>query len=203
VTVLHLFFGDAFNTTLKTPHYVSLLLQQQWLANWHLFTIFWWLTCTPILAVFIARLSRGYSWRATIIATLALPIIIALALLWQPFFHVLNAMDNMPSWLAVLISVAGLLIFIVFIARKQMFSSVMHTYLPRVDTIKYRNPDRFINHVLQFTTIMLCIYLATGILLLNVLFVVFLLIFSLVLIFLPLALLLTFTRAVKNISSNI
>lgn len=200
VIIFHLFLGDNFNTPLKTPYYLSLLLKQQWLANWHLFTILWWLACTPLLAIFIARTSRGYSWRATLIVTLALPVIVALGLLWPPFFHALNAMDNLPPELTVWLSAIGFVVFIVLIARKETFSSVMHTYLPQADIIKYRSPDRFISNLLQFATIMLCLYLATGILLLNVLFFVFLLLLSIAFIFLPLTLLLAFIRRTKNIS---
>ena len=181
-----IFFGNSYHPALKTPYLVKSLLTTPWSNIWTLFSILWWISWAPILAILIANSSSGYSWRAIIIATLIFPSIIAVGLSWPPLFHAIKTLDYSLPWLGVLLTCIGILLLFMIIARKEIFSSVMHTYLSKTYSVKYRSPDRFICHILQFATLMLCFYLSTGILLLNVIFFIFLIIFSIALLFLPL-----------------
>lgn len=48
-------------------------IEGNWLGGWTVFYWAWWMSWAPFVAIFIARISRGRSIRATVAATLILP----------------------------------------------------------------------------------------------------------------------------------
>jgi len=48
-------------------------IEGNWLGGWTIFYWAWWMSWAPFVAIFIARISKGRSIRATIAATMLLP----------------------------------------------------------------------------------------------------------------------------------
>lgn len=175
VPLLSSFFNVPANQSLPIPFIVKTLLETDWLSNWQLFSTLWWVLWIPVSAIFIAHLSKGLTWRKIILGVLALPVVLALLLLWPAFFHGLNAISKTSAAMMTLI---GIVVLTALLGRKSFFTALMQAYLPHASTEKNRPADRFLHNILKFSTILLCLYLTTGIFFLNF----FLLTFSLILI---------------------
>ncbi|AAO91142.1 BCCT family transporter [Coxiella burnetii] len=176
VIVLSLFLGSTFEKRPSMPGVVHAFLRHGWISNWRLFAIFWWLSWTPITAIFIAKLSRGRSLRSIILTVCALPMVLGI-LSYNDYLP----LDKIPIWLSIVIALMGLFIFLAIISPDYAFDSIMQTYLPKPGVIKYRASDRFLINIFQFSALMICIYLATGIVLLGLLFFIFMLLLSVML----------------------
>ena len=181
--ILSLLLGTTGNQPIVMARMVHTLLESGWLAHWHLFSFFWWMSWIPVTGIFIAILSSGYSFRAIILMICLLPTVLGLL----THYNYLQ-LSTTPTWLAVLIACIGLIIFLAIITPNHTFNSVMLAYLPNNDAIKYRAPDQFLTNIVQFAALMICIYLVAGITILSLLFLVSMLLFSLLLLLLPIRL---------------
>ncbi len=187
VIVLALFFGTGFSMKFNTPHFLFALLKPGALLNWQLFAILWWLSWMPVAGLFIARLSRGYSLRAIILATCALPLVFYLLCFWVSS----HTIHEIPHWIAMIVSVLGLFGLLTIIAPRHTFAWLTQMMIPKGGALKYRPFDRFIVKISQFSALMLVIYLVGGVALLNVFFFPALIFLSILFLALPLALLVT------------
>src|SRR3989338_1448267 len=66
------------SSTGEIPLLIRQWISYDWSTAWILFSISWWLCLTPLVAVFIARVSRGYRIREVILGTLLLPMLLVL-----------------------------------------------------------------------------------------------------------------------------
>lgn len=47
--------------------------EQNWISNWTVFYLAWWLSCAPFVGAFIARVSRGRTIKEFVLAVLVVP----------------------------------------------------------------------------------------------------------------------------------
>ena len=120
-------------TTLPAPlnilsHLEGLLPEffapKNWQENWGIFSAIWWFGWTPVVAGFIATISKGYTIRSVIGASLWLP------LAWT----VINPSFSIPTYFAWL----GGLVLLLFFWRKPLLTFLMYHVLPDTHPIKQR-----------------------------------------------------------------
>lgn len=181
--LLTLFFGSHQTKIISAPAIVTGLLKTPWIYHWHIFSTLWWLACTPLTAIVIAKLSRGYSLRSMMLATLAFPLLLSISLEWHPLLQILAKIPLVSPIFSALISLAALTVFLTLISKTLSTTALSQTYLSYEE--KYRASDRFIDTLFKFLIIFICVYLATGILFLSLMFFMCLLILSVALLFLP------------------
>lgn len=185
VLILSLFFGKDFMVSFKMPYFIHVLSDYGTLVNWKLFSILWWLAWMPVIGIFIAHLSRGYSLRSVVLVSCALPF----AFYLLSFF--IHSNDHATSnWIVMLVSFLGYTGLLSIIAPRSTFAWLMQINIPKGGIIKHRHSDKFIFKIGQFSALMLMIYLIGGVVLLNVVFFSSLLMLSVLLIGLPLSLIL-------------
>jgi len=65
--------GSYLSNFLPLSLYLAPGIEGNWIGGWTIFYWAWWLSWAPFVAMFIARISKGRSIRATVAATLLLP----------------------------------------------------------------------------------------------------------------------------------
>lgn len=177
ITIFSLFLGNQNIPAEKINQFSSSSL-----LNWNLFAFCWWISLIPITGVFIAKLSRGYSVRSIILIVCIPPLLLSKITNYLP-------LQNIPQSSAILIAIIGLTLFLLIVTPDYEFDSLMQTYLPANNRKKYRAVDRFLSTLLQFSGLVICLFLATkkNILFITLLFFAFTFPLSLILLFLPIA----------------
>ena len=188
VITLALFFGDTAFPAVKTPHILTALLHNGWGLSWKIFTVFWWLSWTPLIGTFIAKTSRGYSVRALILATLALPAFIGVFMLITAHHPLHYHTGYFTPLFTTVLPLIGFVLLLCAVAQKKDFTSLMQAYQPKRDRVKYRTYHGFTTKLLKNTTLILCLCVTSGILVLSALFFVLTVGFSLLMLVLPVAL---------------
>ena len=74
------YFTPANDASIALPKIVVHLQDAGWFTIWTLFSASWWLAWAAIAGIFLAHISRGYSLRAMVLASLLLPAGLMLAL---------------------------------------------------------------------------------------------------------------------------
>lgn len=195
LTLLMLFFGGssiAMSThqgMIKTPFIIQSLLKNGWLTLWKIFAILWWLSWLPLMGVYIAKLSKGYSVRAIILAVITLPLILSVILFFtQPTtVHAVNS-HLLEAWATRIIPIIGFLVLIALVVKEKQFPALMLTFLPKQGKIKYRKYNLYLSKLLQFSTAVIYIYLPSDITLLTLIMFVGILILSALVLLVPFAL---------------
>lgn len=118
----------------------------------------WWLGFSFLASLFLARISRGYSRRTLISATLILPAFLAI---FSILFPSLSA-ANIPNLLRHIVGISGFLISMILFTNKKMLSPFVLNYLPKNGESKYRNPEFLLRKLFQLSLIFLYIYLPLG-----------------------------------------
>lgn len=144
-----------------TPSLVQAIIDKGWPLHWQLFSQLWWLMFVPITAIFIARISRGYTVRAIILATLALPALISCFLL-LPISGRFQYINFAPLWLVQASAVAGCLLLIRALFRKQDLPLTILTFLPKPDNEKPRNEDIFQQRLKKMCGIFFYLFIPAG-----------------------------------------
>ncbi|MBS0352105.1 MAG: BCCT family transporter [Proteobacteria bacterium] len=140
------------------PKLLSYWLKQPWTKLGLIFINSWWLLWTPITAITIARISRGYSVRSILLAILILPLLAAVTLRltaghsWQ-----------LPPLAAGIASGIGLLGIFWMTLRKTGIPAFILTYLPRRDHYKFRSYRRTLVQLTKIAVIIFFIYMPSGI----------------------------------------
>ncbi len=184
LAILAIIFGNTASVTLRVPQLVHSFVTFGWQANWNLLAIYWWLAWLPLTAIFMAKLSRGYSIRVILSVSCLVPITLGCL----AHFHLL-AISHLPTWLSSVITIIGFLIIFALITPEHTFDSVMQSYLPGNDKIKYRATHPFLIPLLPLIALLVCIYLISGIVLMSLLFFIVELLFSLVILLAPIGIL--------------
>ncbi|MDT8408781.1 MAG: BCCT family transporter [Wenzhouxiangellaceae bacterium] len=68
--------GIYFQTLIKTSLETDFATAMDWQANWTLFYWGWWISWSPFVGIFVARISRGRSIRELILAALLVPTLV-------------------------------------------------------------------------------------------------------------------------------
>lgn len=186
--ILILFFSDHGGAAVRTPGLIKSLLKHGWANAYDIFISMWWISWAPITGIFIAKISRGHTIREILLATLALPLLIGIVIFFIHHFHITLHYHRIFDVTGFIIPFIGFLLVLSIMAPKNIFSITMQTYLPKRNNIKHRSQDRFISKLLQFSALMLYFYLPAGITVLCILFFVFMLVLSVLLLLLPFAL---------------
>ncbi len=125
----------------QPPWMVVPLLNKGWLLHWELFSEYWWLLFTPIIAILIARFSYGYSIRGIILATLLFPLLLT-ALIKMITLPMINIdINQAPLWLVQIAAILGFLSLISLMYQKKHLPLTMLTYLPKAGNDRPRNED--------------------------------------------------------------
>jgi hypothetical protein len=110
--------------TLTIPEWFSQWLQEShWKTVWIRLIESWWITVMPVTALFVARISNGYSLRTIMLTVLSFPIFISLILKtdiqWHIFSHeVLTASIN-------ILTLLGSIIFIYFALISRAWTRIL------------------------------------------------------------------------------
>ena len=154
---------------LGMPAALEHLFTDGWLLHWQLFSLTWWFMIVPITAITIARLCYGYSLRALLLATLALPALLA------------GLIQNLPAWLVnnstltKALTLIGFILFLVSILNKNTLPMVSQTYLPKTKTIKHRSEVIFNDRWKRLCGLFFYLFIPGGIIVLSLLLSLFLL----------------------------
>lgn len=138
------------------------IFNKGWLLHWQLFSELWWLMLTPITAVFIARFSYGYSIRAIIIATLALPVMIMLLLQFNAILPNPLNFNNTPLWLVQLAGVLGFLSLVGLLYDPKNKPLTVLTYLPKLGNEKLRNEEIYQQRLKRMCGVMFYLFIPAG-----------------------------------------
>jgi choline-glycine betaine transporter len=147
-----------FHSQFPTPKLLNYWLKQPWSRLWFIFANSWWLMWTPITAITIARISRGYSVRSILLAVLTVPLLAGIALKLTAGHH-----WQAPPWAAMIASGVGLMGIFGMTLRKSGVPAFILTYLPRRDHYKFRSYRRTFIQLTKIAVIFLFVYLPSGI----------------------------------------
>src|SRR5699024_9991406 len=72
--------GDYLNTLIYNSFDVAPLNEQKatWLESWTIYYWGWWMSWSPFVGIFIARISKGRSIREFVIAVLGVPVVVSI-----------------------------------------------------------------------------------------------------------------------------
>lgn len=144
------------------PALLMRIFNKGWLLHWQLFSELWWLMLTPITAVFIARFSYGYSIRAIIIATLALPFMIMLLLQFNAISPNPLNFNNVPLWLVQLAGALGFLSLVGLLYDTNNKPLTVLTYLPKLGNEKLRNEEIYQQRLKRLCGVMFYLFIPAG-----------------------------------------
>ena len=147
-------------TQLSTPKFITTLQQSNWMQFWHIFSASWWLVWTPIMGIFIARISRGYTVRQMLFASLLLPAITACVLsIWPPH----SSWYSPHPILGTVIAWVGFIGIIFMFMQHKMLPMFILSYLPNQDRYKHRDHQDFFRKVYRLATASLYLFLPAGV----------------------------------------
>ncbi|MDF1760996.1 MAG: BCCT family transporter [Coxiellaceae bacterium] len=136
------------------PLYYDTLLKLGHKNVWMLLTVNWWLAFTPICGIIIGYISKGYTIRSCLIATLIGPALISFA----PHFHYW-----MPHWLLIMFILVGFIIFFGILTQKNIRSMLVIGYIPKGGKYKARDYHFFFRRVFRFSGFTIYFYLPIGV----------------------------------------
>lgn len=146
----------------------------------NLLSSLWWMCWIPLMGLYLAKLSRGRSFRLMIVSILVLPSSIAAV----AFFHPIN-INPIPTWLVILITLLGFWLLLMVMGSKTAIASMVDMSFHK-DPSKFRDSFLLLYKIFQFSYICLIFYLYAGIFMLNFFLMTFgLAIFILTLLILP------------------
>ena len=96
--------GEYLHQLPKLSLWLDLRLHNDWQANWTLFYWSWWISWSPFVGVFVARISRGRTIREFVLNVLLVPV--AVTFVWLTVFGG-TALELQRTGEAALVEVAG------------------------------------------------------------------------------------------------
>ncbi len=96
ITLLSNSFGLYFNNIIEYSFFIS-QNDSQWQAEWSVFYLSWWISWSPFVGMFIARISKGRTVRELILGVLIIPTLISfvwLSLLGTTSIYLNNKTDG-------------------------------------------------------------------------------------------------------------
>jgi len=126
---------------------------------WMIFSASWWLIWMPVMAGFIATISRGYCIRTIVAGSLLLPIIAALV---SPLSKAL------PPTIAYLLMILGLVMLLLLFFRYPYMTHYLRARIPDTLPMKTRQPHFFLRNILNAYVMSIALLLPLGLLFLSV-----------------------------------
>ncbi|EKD44904.1 MAG: glycine betaine transporter [uncultured bacterium] len=139
------------------PAIIQRWMQYSWENAWTIFSVLWWVCLTPLVASFIARISKGYRVREIIFAVLLFPAL---------FSFFLARMENTAWQSTITMQLISLLCFIFLLpllVNHGTSEQAILSYLPKNNESKPRDHHPFFQKIVQLTLIHFYFYLVIGI----------------------------------------
>lgn len=152
IVLLSLLFQGLTQNTVDLPNFIQKIIAKDWHTSWLLFSVAWWIGWTPLMGALFARISRGYSVRQIIAATLLLPA----ALTVFTFHPILPVFE-------VILGGAGFIGLLIAITQHDTLPMMMLSYLPARDQFKHRDHQAYFLRIMQLAAATLYLYLPGGI----------------------------------------
>ncbi len=155
-----LVFSALFSTITVTqkgyhnPLYYKSLISLGHNGIWLLFTVNWWLIMVPVAATVIGYLSKGYSIRSTLLATMVGPALMSMA----PHFHY-----YIPHTLLLVLIFVGFIIFFGIITTKNIRGMIALGAIPKQGKYKSRDYHFFYRRTFRYAASIPYFYLPIGI----------------------------------------
>lgn len=127
---------------------------------WLMFAASLLLSLTPICSVFLGYFSRGRSIRTTLLATLALPIMIAAIAYYC--WNVASWHVAVPGWLTSIASSIGFIILLSQITPRNTQGLLILSMIPKNGRLKYRDHHLFYRRCFQIAAAAIYCYLPIG-----------------------------------------
>jgi len=159
IGLLNALFSTLGHTPVKIPILIEWLNHQGFTTLFLIFMISWWICWTPLFAIHLARLSKNRSIRSMIFATLLLPTVLTAILL---FFPKSSAVFTYFPKITSLFSLLGTYYLLSKILQRPSLPLLIHSYLPKYNGYKYRNPYFYLQKMFQLILIILYLYLPSG-----------------------------------------
>jgi choline-glycine betaine transporter len=141
------------------PTLIQNWIHYNWHTAWIIFSVMWWCSLTPVIAAWIARLSKGYSIRTILIGILILPTIITILLMINPG---LISLTLSPLIIKIIALLSFFIVFPMLINHGNSSYAIL-SYFPQSGITKYRDEHFFFQRIAQLTTVALYFYLVIGI----------------------------------------
>lgn len=148
------FLGNLWHLPIQNPPMILYLQNFDQHQLWTIFSACWWLGFTPLVSLFIAKISAGYTCRSMTIAVFILPLII----------FSLSSL-NFPATTLPLMLTLGIVSFIgltLLLINKSMLSPLVLNTLPKQGGEKFRNPEFLIRKLIQVCWVFLYLFIPIG-----------------------------------------
>ena len=131
--IFSMLFSGLHTSHIKISSFIQYYMNKNPQILWHIFSLSWWFSWSYLAGIYIARISKGYSIRMMLIATLSLPVVIAILL---SFTH-----NNsfMTSYIPVICATLGFIGILLLFTNKSFLPSTVMTFLPYADRPRHRD----------------------------------------------------------------
>lgn len=137
-----------------------------WQINWELLSAMWWLIWTPLMAGFIAYLSKGYRIRTVVFGGICAAI---LSFLIMTFVTQTNIIFNQHwRWINYILPWLGLIILMLLFMQKKYLPYQMRAVIPGTQFEKPRSTLFYTQSLFQTAAFIIILYLPLGIYVLNI-----------------------------------
>lgn len=160
VFILFSWFFAGFNLPSFTVPTFSNLNLQHHNALAKLLLLCFWIGWTPVISVYVARLSKGYSIRQLIAGVLLLPLVIAIIEIALSTLHF--SLHTSSVLISGLISLAGFIYLMKALMSPGMLSSLILSYLPKHGNTKHRDYYPFMKNFITLTILFFYCYVFAG-----------------------------------------
>ena len=157
---LNAFFGEIGEKPIKVPDLIQWFERKNAVKLWLIFSAGWWIGWTPLIAGHIARLSRGYRIRSVFLATLTLPFLSTILIIWFP--ETLSIFQDYPI-ISSLLSIIAFFYLLALLTEKTALPMMIRSYLPKRDSYKRRDHYFYFRKLFQVMLVVIYLYLPAGI----------------------------------------
>ncbi len=168
-----IFIGVSGANTGKIPGIVKTLQQKNWHDFWLIFSSSWWISWTIVISSHIARISRGRSARAVILAVLSLPVLAGIYFYLSTTGSV--SLFSIHPLIIYVVSIVGFIGLLSIIGTRKYLTTLFFSYLPKHGSNKPHQHEAFSKKFFfkrswQLVMGLLYLYLPTGIPALSIFF---------------------------------
>lgn len=139
----------------------SALYHKDWHNFWIIFSMMWWLAWAPLCAIHIARYGRGQSVRTILVATLLLPVILAVVFYSNHLWHIINL--DTHTILATTLATVGFIGLLMMVTHRYSLPMMILSYLPKRDAYKNRDKHFYFRRIFRLSIVVLYVFMPAGI----------------------------------------
>lgn len=152
--IFSMLFSSLYSHDIKISGFIQYYMNKNPYTLWQLFSLCWWFSWSYLAGIYIARISKGYSIRMMLIATLSLPIAITLLL---SFVHTSSYMTTL---IPVICATLGFIGIVLLFTNKIFLPSTVMTFLPHAEVPRHRDHHFLIRKWFQTAFIIAYFFLA-------------------------------------------